>query len=203
MENTEWLAKRRQCVTATDIGAICGLSPYKTIFDVWYHKTNPSGGEQKYNAATDWGTRLEPVIAQAYTDFTGNKLRKCEFILKEIDGIPCGCTPDYETEDGLINVEIKTANAKMEQWGDDGTDQVPEMYLTQTQWQMGITGKKMTHLPCLVFARDMRTYNIAFDEEIFNSLLQRAKEFWTFVTDRTPPKIDGSGSCRQYYSKKY
>jgi putative phage-type endonuclease len=200
----QWLAARKLCVTATDIGAICGLSPYKTIFDVWYEKTTPPSGEKKdYNSATDWGNRLEPVIAQAYTDITGNKLRKCEFIFKEIYFVPCGCTPDYETEDGAINVEIKTANAKMEQWGDDGTDEVPDMYLTQVQWQMGITGKKMTHLPCLVFARDLRTFNIAFDQAIFDELLKRAADFWKCVVDKTPPAIDGSNSCRKYLSAAY
>jgi len=204
MNKTEWLAARKQCITATDIGAICEVSPYKSVFDIWYDKTNPKPPEEKKdNASLDWGTRLEPVIAQAYTDIIGVKLRKCEFMLKEINGIPCGCTPDYESEDGLINIEIKTANAKMEQWGNDGTDNVPEVYLTQTQWQMGLTGKKITHLPCLVFSRDMRTYNIHFDEEIFNYLLDRAAYFWKYVVDKTPPPIDNSMSCRKYLTQLF
>jgi putative phage-type endonuclease len=204
MDKIEWLTKRRTCVTATDIGAICEVSPYKSVFDVWYDKTNPKPPEEKKgNAALDWGTRLEPVIAQAYTDIVGIKLKKGEFFLKEINGIPCGCTPDYESEDGIINVEIKTANAKMEQWGNDGTDEVPEVYLTQTQWQMGLTGKKITHLPCLVFSRDMRTYNIHFDEEIFKYLLDRATNFWKYVVDKTPPPIDNSMSCRKYLTQLF
>jgi predicted phage-related endonuclease len=31
----EWLTSRKLCVTGTDIGAIVGVSPYKTEWDIW------------------------------------------------------------------------------------------------------------------------------------------------------------------------
>ena len=202
MENKIWLEKRRKCITATDIGAIVGLSPYRSAFDVWYAKTSDTIAESETNEAMTWGNRLEPIIAQAYTDLYKINLKKAEFICRDIDGVPCGCTPDYCSEKGNINIEIKTAKWN-NNWGEAGTDEVPDYYLTQCTWQMGITGQRMTHLACLIGASDFRVYNIPFSQSFFDDLLSRAKKFWELVMAKTPPTTDGSVSCRIYYSQLY
>jgi len=198
----EWFLKRKQVVTATDIAAICGLSPYRSAFDCWMDKTRDTIPPDAVNDAMSWGNRLEPVIAAAYTEQYGIKVVKAEFIRKDFEGVPAGCTQDYVSEDGQINVEIKTARSG-HAWGDPGTDQIPDYYLTQVTWQMGVAGQRMTHLAVLIAASDFRIYNIAFDESFFKQLFDRAREFWKLVTDKTPPQTDGSVACREYFSTLY
>ena len=107
----EWFLKRKEVVTATDIGAIVGLSPYRSAFDVWRDKTTDEIPPDAPNAVMTWGNRLEPVIAAAYSDLYKIDVIKAEFVRRDIDGVPCGCTPDYLSVDGKINVEIKTARS--------------------------------------------------------------------------------------------
>jgi putative phage-type endonuclease len=201
-ERGEWYLKRKKVVTATDIGAICGLSPYRSAFDVWMDKTREEIPPDRPTDAMTWGNRLEPVIAAAYTESYGIKTVKAEFIRRDIDGVPCGATPDYLSEDGKINVEVKTSRSSRG-WGDAGTDEVPDYYLTQVTWQMGICQREITHLACLIGASDFRIFNIPFSREFFDKLLHRAQEFWKLVETKTPPQVDGSDSCAEYYSKLY
>lgn len=202
LEKGHWFKKRKEVVTATDIGAIVGLSPYRSAFDVWVDKTRDDIPPDASNSAMTWGNRLESVVAAAYTDQYGIPIVKAEFIRKDFDGVPAGCTQDYVSEDGMINVEIKTARSGFS-WGDPGTDQIPDYYLTQVMWQMGIAGQRMTHLAVLIGASDFRIYNIPFDQTFFDSMLERAREFWKLVLSKTPPATDGSESCRLYFSQLY
>jgi len=201
-ERTLWFNKRKEVITATDIAAICGLSPYRSEFDVWMNKTREGIKLPDSTDAMSWGNRLEPVIAEAYTEQYGIKVIKAEFIRKDFDGVPAGCTQDYVSEDGKINIEIKTARSGYA-WGDPGTDQIPDYYLTQVTWQMGIAGQRMTHLAVLIGASDFRIYNVPFDQVFFDSLLEKAREFWKLVVDKTPPSVDGSLACRTYFSNLY
>ena len=73
-ERGEWFLKRKQVVTATDVAAICGLSPYRSAFDVWMDKTREDIPPDAANDAMSWGNRLEPVIAAAYTEQYGIKV---------------------------------------------------------------------------------------------------------------------------------
>ena len=201
MTEKEWLAARQSCITATDIAAVLGLSPWSTAFQVWLDKTGQSVAVED-NKAMEWGRRLEPVIAAAYAEKTGTTVRKAEFLSRIIDGVPCGCTQDYVSEDGQINIEIKTSSMR-DGWGEEGTDQVPAYYLTQVQWQMGVSGMDMTHLAALITANDFRIYQIPFDEEAFIVMVRRAAEFWKLVVSQTAPDIDGSVACSEYLTKRF
>src|SRR5262245_7439827 len=66
----QWLAWRQQEVTASDVAAVLGLSPYRTIAKVWAEKTgliapDPTTEFLQYRlsleaAAIDWLTRKRP-----------------------------------------------------------------------------------------------------------------------------------------------
>jgi len=203
MEKTQWLSERKRCVAGTDIGAILGINPWKNQFAVWLEKISETKIEHDENEAMRWGTRLEPIVAQAYTDFTGNALEKGQFIFKDIDGLPIGGTPDYlSTSDIPTVIEIKTAG-RATGWGDAGTDQIPMQYLSQVQWYAGLLKMPMAHVAVLIGGNDFRVYNVAFDAELWANMIAAARKFWQHVTSKTPPTIDGSQECRVYLSQKY
>lgn len=201
VEKTEWLKQRTLCITGTDIGAIIGVNPYKTAFEVWMDKTTEQPPIAD-NAAMSWGRRLEPVIAEAYTEQTGIQLLKGTFISKDISGIPCGGTPDYTATDRPLVLEIKTARSG-NGWGDSGTDEIPIQYLSQVVWYMGILGYDVAHVAALIGASDFRTYTLEMQPDLWQGMIDRAAEFWQLVTSNIPPTIDGSAGAREWLKSKY
>lgn len=201
IKKAEWLKKRTLCITGTDIGAILGLNPYKTAFEVWMSKTSEQP-ELADNAAMSWGRRLEPVIAEVYTEQTGIPLKHGEFICKEISGIPCGGTPDYTAADRELVLEIKTARSG-NGWGDSGTDEIPIQYLSQVVWYMGILQYEIAHVAVLIGASDFRTYTLEWQPDLWQGMLEQAGDFWQLVKSGTPPDIDGSGGAREWIKNTF
>lgn len=61
----EWLQARRGGLTGTDIGALLGLSPWRSALDVWLSKQDDHVAEEVGEPAR-WGTLLEPVVRDHY-----------------------------------------------------------------------------------------------------------------------------------------
>lgn len=117
-----------------------------------------------------------------------------------------------------INAEAKTSTvfSFRDNWGEPGTDQIPDYYYSQVQLQMGLSGIKRTVVPLLVFpnrqveilpyvhnldycyiydivkAMDtvglLKLYYVDFDQEIFDKMEAVAKSFWEkYILGMTPP----------------
>ena len=70
----EWLAARREYITATDIPPLLGLSPWKCEQDVADEKTSGNGVESPLVMRV--GSALEDLIAAAYAEQTGRRVRR-------------------------------------------------------------------------------------------------------------------------------
>lgn len=106
-DRDEWLEARRQGVTASEIAAILGLSPYESPRSL-YHRKRGEHPEEDESDAMRWGKRLEAPIADEFAE------RHPEFLV-----MPAGlyasvkrswqlATPDrllYEA-DGVIEAEV-------------------------------------------------------------------------------------------------
>lgn len=62
----EWFARRRLGIGASEIAAVMGISPWESPFSLYWRKVN--GWEFDATPEMEWGTRLEPVLAQKYAD---------------------------------------------------------------------------------------------------------------------------------------
>lgn len=181
----EWLRSRRQGIGGSDVAPILGLSPWRTPLNVWEDKLGLGEDVDETSPALYWGNLLEAPIRQAYADATGMKVTKPAemFISKEhpfmvanLDGI---------REDGRL-VEFKTTSVG-NNWGEPGTDQIPDYYLTQVQHYMAVTGATVCDVAVLIAGRDFRIYTVQADAELQAVLIQREKDFWQLVTSRTAP----------------
>lgn len=183
-ERLDWLKGRQSGIGGSDVAAILGLSKWKSPLDVYNEKIAETTVEET-NASTEWGTRLEPVIRQKYADDTGltvtipnETFRHPEhpFMIANVDGI---------LPDGNV-LEIKTARSGAD-WGEEGTDEIPEYYLTQVQHYMTVLGAKRCDVAVLIGASDFRIYHVDFDPEVAAMLIEEEKAFWQRVVDRNPP----------------
>ena len=191
MDRNEWLRQRQTGIGGSDVAAIIGISKWRTALDVYNSKIGDV--EDVDNVSMEWGRRLEPVIRQAYADKTGRTVdipvdmfRSTEhpFMVANVDGL---------CEDRVV--EIKTARTSQD-WGDEGTDKIPDYYLTQVQHYMTVTGKKLCDVAVLIGASDFRIYTVKHDPELEALIVQAEEEFWKHVENRIPPEPRTLEECK-------
>jgi putative phage-type endonuclease len=193
MDRTEWLEKRRKCITGTDIAAIVGLSKYGSPMSVYLDKLGLSADIVE-NEPMKWGKALEPVIAQRWADERGFEIKQGEFLTKGI----YGGTPDYIAPNTLL--EVKTAghySAKF--WGEPGSDSVPDSYMCQVQWYLMLLGLEYAELAALIGGQDYRVYKINRNEKLLETLKRAADRFWAnHIEKKEAPQVDGTESSSEY-----
>ena len=187
----------------TDIGAILGLSPYKTPLELWSELVS---GEQPANRDLThlrFGQHAESFIASEYeraTDlFTAIHSptlfhKKHGFMFGHVDRFVLETPDTPAVVDGTITanklLECKTSSAfSKNDWGEPGTDQVPPLYLVQCAWYMAITECQSADLAVLIGNSDFRIYTIKRDLELEGLILSHAQHFWhEHVLCKKPPE---------------
>jgi putative phage-type endonuclease len=187
----------------TDIGAILGLSPYKTPLELWSELVSGEQPADRDLIHLRFGQHAESFIAREYeraTDlFTAIHSptmfhKNHGFMFGHVDRFVLE-TPDTPAViDGTITanklLECKTSSAfSKNDWGEPGTDQVPPLYLVQCAWYMAITECQSADLAVLIGNSDFRVYTIQRDLELEELILSHAQHFWhEHVIGQTPPE---------------
>ncbi len=181
-------AVRRTKVTASELAAVMGLDPYKTAGDVWAIKTGKVENDGGSDAA-EWGHRIEPALL----DWAAGKLESS--ITRNVwktSGV-LGGTCDAIVDASGVPLEAKTCGLmnfkalNMAEWGEDGTDEVPDRFLIQVHVQMIVTGAQYAHLAALLAGHGQRLYTIERHPALCEEIERRADAFWKCVTTDTPP----------------
>ena len=79
LSKEEWLRYRKCGITGTDAGAILGLNPYRSAFQVYHDKISDTI-ENIDSEAMRQGRDLEEYVAQRFTEATGLKVRRANAI---------------------------------------------------------------------------------------------------------------------------
>ncbi|TCB16107.1 YqaJ viral recombinase family protein [Acinetobacter sp. ANC 5045] len=199
-----WLESRRLGIGGSDVAAILGLSKYKSPYQLWLDKTSRSELEDSQSEAAYWGNTLEDIVAKEYAKRNGVKVQRVnatiahpehDWMRANIDRaiINPEIAGNVRIKDGKLTtdriLECKTANQYLAKlWGDEQTESVPDYYLTQCQWYMGITGASFCGLGVLIGGQKFRTYEIQFDAELFEMLIEQCSQFWhEHVLSDVPP----------------
>jgi len=191
MDRAQWLAERKHGLGSSDAAAVCRVSPWRTPLHVYLEKTGElpdQDTEQK-----KWGRRLEDLVAEAYSEETGNPVYKPARPIEKHRTLPWMLASlDRLTEVGGRGriLEIKTASYETDEWGAPGTDEVPPHYLVQCQHQMAVTGIKTCDLAVLFSGNKLRTYTIEKNDRFIAGLEKVLSDFWALVQKREPPAID-------------
>lgn len=190
----EWLQSRRLGIGGSDVAAILGLSKYRSPYQLWLDKTGRTEAEDSQSEASYWGNTLEDIVAKEYAKRNGVKIQrvnativhpKYDWMRANIDRaiINPDISGNVRIKEGKLTtdriLECKTANQYLAKlWGDEQSEQVPDYYLTQVQWYMGITGASMCGLGVLIGGQKFRSYQVAFDPELFEMLTEECSKFW-------------------------
>lgn len=201
IDNREaWLEARRHCLTATDVAAIVGLHPYRTAHEVYLEKTGQKA-EQEPNKAMQTGTDLEPYIAAIYRQRFEVVTTQADFCTHP-EHPELGCTPDYYIGNDTV-LEIKWCGQHAAQnFGDEGTDDIPAHYLCQVQWQCFITGRAKWVLYVLG-PWGFRKYEGKHNPEFTRRLSFQALKFWgEYILSECPPPLSGHAPDTAYVNSK-
>lgn len=194
----EWLAARRQGVTASEIAALLGISPFESPFDLYWKKTGQIP-EDYDDERLSLGRHMEPWIAERFAvahpdlhltapaGLWGSEDRAWQ--LATPDGLVC-----EDAGFGALPVAVwegKTSGT-YDGWGEDGTDEVPAYIAAQAQWQMDVLDVTTAYVACFFLAtQKIRTYQLTWDQDDIDLMRARAIEFWQRIQDGNPPDIDG------------
>lgn len=197
----EWdKARAGLCITATEIAAVMGLSPWQSRFSLWHKKAGLPTPPFASNPAMEWGVRLEEAVARKWAD--------------EHEGYCIESTGTYQhearewqraTPDRIVTtsrgkvvelLEVKTSPFG-DEWGPSGSEEIPLHYRCQIQWQMDVTGYRTTHVALLVSGHDYREYVVEYDETDAKVMRDAAERFLDDVRRGHRPPIDGADATYQ------
>jgi len=180
----DWLEQRRRGLGGSDAPAVCGISPWKSPYQVYLEKRGETE-PQEDNEPMFWGRALEPIIRQRYADETGRTVvvpqqslfhPKIEFMLASLDGIA----------DGERVLEVKTARMPTG-WGEAGSAEIPDIYMIQVQHYLAVTKLSVADVATLIGGNDFRIYEVPADTELQDLIIEKETAFWKMVQDGTPP----------------
>lgn len=194
VDRDKFLAGRKKGIGGSDVAAILGFSPYKSPYQLWLDKTGRSERKESQNESAHFGNLLEDVVAKEFSRRAGVKVQRVtqQLFLEEhpwalgnIDRavINPDIAGNVRFKDGALTtdrlLECKTASEYMSKlFGEEGSDQVPDYYLTQCLWYLLITGCKVIDLAVLIGGNKFRMYRIERDEDLIQSIFNQVKAFW-------------------------
>lgn len=201
-DHEAWEKLRMQGIGGSDVAVIMGYNPWKKPYALYCEKVGLVSPEDlSENEAVEWGTKLEPIVAQKFSEVTGKKLKRWGTV----------CNPDAPWQmanfDRLIvgedcGLECKTANAfKKEEWEGDN---VPDAYYCQCQWYMALSGFSSWWIACLVGGNHFEYKLIPRNDAFIQDMLEKVTVFWeNHVLAKVPPDVDGSESSTEALKKAY
>ena len=161
------------------------LGLYGSAFNIWAEKTGRLA-EGEASQAMRLGSKLEPIILDLAEAELGPLRRDVMTVAH----------PLAANTDGVIiatgePVEAKTSGIQgpiYGEWGEPGTDEVPESYIVQCHVHMICLAKEVCHLPALLGGRGYVRYIIERNKEVAEIIEQRAADFWRLVELDIPPE---------------
>ena len=210
--SAQQLAIRRGGLTASDMRAIVGIDPYgRTPHDVYADKVT-GGKEGKTSERMEIGNELEPLMIRLLARRTGlHVLRQDPETLTRRHRINSAwiATPDCFFSESAFHEPIANGEVKapgphgFAEWGDPGTDHVPDWVMVQTTWQLVVTELPVCHVGALL-GTEFRHYRVDRDDDLAGVLCEEADKFWRdHITPGKPPRVDGGAGCSRMQKAIY
>jgi putative phage-type endonuclease len=200
----EELAHRKNGMGSTDVVEALGLAPWEGAGPMRVYMSKITDDvDDGASDEMDWGHHIEPLILAWYEQKTGAKVvpgghvphRDHPWLWASLDGSVFG---------GDRNVEIKNVGANMaKHWDTYAEDGVPRYVRAQVIIGMACTGKRLCDVVASVGGRPPHIWTVAWDEELWQVMLDEASEFWHRVLDRVPPPLDHTAASKEYLRIKY
>lgn len=181
------------CSGCPDAGAICGVNPYSSAMKVFRDKTNEVVEEQD-SEAIRIGHDLEEYVAQRFTEATGLKVRRSNYMYRSVENPFMIADIDRVIIGEDAGLECKTASAyNADKWADGN---IPLHYIMQCYHYMAVTGKKVWYIAAVILGREFTYRRLEWDDDLIERLISIEADFWNnHVAKGIIPPPDGSKAC--------
>jgi putative phage-type endonuclease len=198
------IEQRHHRVGASDVATILGMPTFRNrnAYTTWLEKCDMLEPEKRTSASISAGNRLEPVVLDYAEEQYGELVRTIDENGKETrsvvvwdkQGAPIASTLDGQVKANGRPVEAKTSGIEGPihgNWGEAGSDEVPDGYIIQCQTQLLCTGADLCHLPALLGSRGFVEYLIEPIDELMKKIRDVSTDFFElYVIPRRDPRED-------------
>ena len=217
-DNPAWHKLRRDGVTASEIAAVLGISPWDSPFSLYWQKVND--WRTPDNDLMSTGRRVEPVVADWWAETVGGDVmhtlpaglyahpdrpwqlatpdRLVKMACTDCGGLgmeswdigSChSCQGAGDATQPVAVLECKWTGS-WDGWGDAGTDDIPVYYRAQVLWQIDVLGVNEGHLAVLG-PGGFRAYGpIRRDEQDLTVMREAARRFLDRLAASDAPDVD-------------
>lgn len=196
----QWLALRRQDVTASVVGGLLGVSDYVTAYGLWALKSGRIEEDPEDNPAMKRGRLLEPVALQLLAEERPTWTIEAPGVYLRDPAVRLGATPDaYATRPdiagrGVVQVKTTTETVFRSKWLDPDTREVvPPMWIVaQAIVEAHLSGASWACVACLVvgFGIDLHIVDVPIHRGLIGRVEDEVLEFWRRVAESDPPPAD-------------
>ena len=201
-DEAAWLKARTGGIGGSDVGAICGVSPFTSARQIYLRKTG------QYEDSTDnmseaskermhFGHMLEPIVADEYArrkldtneDFVGCHLVEADatfahkdypWALANVDRLIVEVITQEDGSEVLKPVGILECKTTSEYMNDEWeSGEILMSYIYQLNWYLWILGLEKGVFACLVGGNKFYSYEVFRNDELLNNtIIPAAKSFW-------------------------
>lgn len=203
-DRTAWLAARRQDVTASVAGALMGVHPYTTAYQLWAEKSGRIVPDDRDNAVLRRGRLLEPVaiemLREERPDWTVQYHRDNAYY-RDSDA-RMGATPDAFAERpdifgaGIVQVKTTSEDRFRADWLDAETGEIilPLWIALQAIQEAELTGGTWASVALMIIGRglDMEVIDVPLHVGVKRRLRTAIADFWQLVDSGREPDPDWS-----------
>lgn len=184
---------------ASDSSIHMGYSNFMTPYELWMQKTGMIPLDDSEDELQYWGNKLERVIAERFEEDNNCSLtfpdtlyhKDYDFIFANLDG--------YDANNNAV-VEIKNVNSFMRhEWDNALKDGIPLKYLIQLAKQCHIVGASKGYCAILIGGFEYHQFEYERDLKLEEKIIEKDKEFWEMVVNKTPPECMTISDCRLKY----
>lgn len=200
MSHEEWLLHRQKSIGGSDASSILGLNPWVSPYTVWADKLGKLPPKED-NEAMRQGRDLEFYVAERFSEATGKKVRRENYIITNPSYPFAHANVDRLVIGEDAGLECKTTSTLNMKNFKNGA--FPDTYYVQCVHYMMVTGCKKWYLAVLVLNKDFMVFEIERDEEEIAALAKSEEDFWKLVEAKTPPVADGTASTGDTISILY
>lgn len=201
LKHEDWLALRRTGIGGSDAGAICGLNSFSSPFSVYTDKVGLSS-EKEPTEAMRIGNDLEEYVAQRFTEATGKKVKRCNYVLQHPKHQWMLADVDRLIVGENAGLECKTTSAFNKT--DFTKADIPPQYYVQCMHYMAVTGAERWYLAVLVLGLGFYQFVIERNEEEIQSLINIESDFWhNNILACVEPSPDGTQATAHAISEAY
>jgi predicted phage-related endonuclease len=199
---------RRGRITGTRIGAIVGVHKYLTPIDVYSQLVDGVDlDEPEEGPDILRGRFLESGVIDWYAHKRNVVISKAASCVHSKHKIFAATADAMAGDDRMPFAFERIVEAKApryaDDWGDDGTDQIPDYHVPQVALETACYDFEQADVVALIFG-DIRVYQIDRDRELEAALIDAGLKFWRdHVEKRVPPPIDASQSYDSYLKKRF